>query len=207
MARSGDIGRGQSPVDICGWIPSDGPSPKFEYASVAVRVERLQGLPLIQFARGSGLRLGDDRFRLLQIHWHTPAEHTIEGEEFAAELHLVHRNEQRELLVAGTVYRIGEADDAIQRLIEESPQTGQEEGAVPSLCAADYAPDALGFYHYSGSLTAPPFSEPVQWYVGRTIRTVSQRQVEQLQALTHGPNARALQDRNGRSIVFVGCEM
>ena len=77
MASSGNIGRGQSPIDICGWIASDGPPPKFEYANSAVRVERLQGLPMIQFARGSGLRLGDDRFRLLQIHWHTPAEHTI----------------------------------------------------------------------------------------------------------------------------------
>ncbi len=207
MAKSGDIGRGQSPIDICGWIASDGPPPKFEYASSAVRVERRQGLPMIQFARGSELRLGDDRFRLLQIHWHTPAEHTIEGEEFAAELHLVHRNEQRELLVVGSVYCVGEADAAIQRVIDEMPQTGQEDGAVLSLSAADYAPDAVGFYHYSGSLTAPPFSEPVQWYVSRTIRTVSRRQVEQLQALTNGPNARPMQDRNGRSIVFVGCDL
>ena len=90
---------------------------------------------------------------------------------------------------------------------KNSLQTDQGEGAILSLSAADYAPNAVGFYHYSGSLTAPPFSEPVQWYVSRTIKTVSQRQVEQLQALTNGPNGRPMQDRDGRSIVCVGCEM
>ena len=90
---------------------------------------------------------------------------------------------------------------------KNSLQTGQEEGAVLSLSAADYALDAVGFYYYSGSLTAPPFSEPVQWYVSRTIKTVSRRQAEQLQALTNGPNGRPMQDRNVRSIVCVGCEM
>ena len=90
---------------------------------------------------------------------------------------------------------------------KNSLQTDQEEGAVLSLSAADYAPDAVGFYHYNGSLTAPPFSEPVQWYVSRTIKTVSRRKAEQLQALTNGPNGRPMQDRNGRSIVCVGCEM
>ena len=205
MSTTGNMGNGQSPIDISDWLASDDAVPEFAYASDAARVERVQGLPMIHFARGSELRLGEDRFRLLQLHWHTPAEHTIEGEEFAAEIHFVHINEREDLLVVGTVYQLGEADAGLQRIIEETPPAGEEEGVVPSMSAADHAPESDGFYHYTGSLTAAPFSEPVQWYVGRSVRTASQRQIEQLQALTAGPNARALQDRNDRTILCVGC--
>ena len=205
MSTTGNLGNGQSPIDISDWLASETAAPEFDYDSNAIRVERLQGLPMIHFARGSELRLGEDRFRLLQLHWHTPAEHTIEGEEFAAEVHFVHINERDDLLVVGTAYQLGEADAGLQRIIDETPPAGEEEGVVPAVSAADHAPESDGFYHYTGSLTAAPFSEPVQWYVGRSVRTASQRQIEQLQALTGGPNARSLQDRNDRTILCVGC--
>ena len=207
MAITGELGSGQSPIDIADWVESDEDAPELAYSSGAARVERLQGLPMIHFARGSELHLGNGRFRLLQVHWHTPAEHTIAAEEFDAEVHFVHINQREELLVVGVVYRLGDADIGLQQIIEETPPAGKEDGAVPSLFAGDLAPVSDGFYHYTGSLTAAPFSEPVQWYVARSVRTASQRQVEQLQALTGGPNARSLQDRAERTILCVGCGM
>ena len=205
----GDIGGGQSPIDMSGWIESDAPAPKFEYASAAVSVKRQQGLPLIHFARGSRLRSGDEAFELLQLHWHTPAEHTIEGQEFAAELHHVHQNEANQLnqlLVVGTVYRLGAADSSIQLLLDSLIAGSEDQLDLDTdspLSAADVAPASDGFYHYSGSLTAPPYSEPVRWYLSRAARSISQDQVERLQALTNGPNARPLQDRNDRRIRLV----
>ncbi|MDE2745318.1 MAG: carbonic anhydrase family protein [Chloroflexota bacterium] len=200
-----DLGNGQSPIDISDWLASNDAAPEFAYGSNASRVERVQGLPMIHFHSGSEVRLGADRYRLLQLHWHTPAEHTTEAEEFDAELHFVHINEQDDLLVVGVVYRLGKTDENLQQIIDQTPPAGAEDGKVPSLSAGGLAPRSDGFYHYTGSLTAAPFSEPVQWYLARTVRTVSQRQVEQLQSLTGGPNARALQDRNERRIICVGC--
>ena len=199
------LGSGQSPIDLSDWVESDGLAPTFEYASEAVRVERAQGFVIVHFDRGSRLRIGDAAYRLLQLHWHTPAEHAIAGREFAAEVHFVHLNAREELLVVGAIYRRGEPDDGLQRIIHATPAAGQEADFAPSLSAADHAPESDGFFHYTGSLTAPPFSEPVQWYIGRTVNTVSQRQVEDLQTLAGGPNARALQDRNARAIHCVGC--
>ena len=204
-SAANDIGGGQSPIDICDVVETAVSGPSFEYAGEAARVERVQGLPVIFFDRNSELRIGDFRYRLLQLHWHTPAEHTIDGEEFAAEVHYVHLNEAEELLVVGVVYRLGEPDHELQRIIDEARQALAADQAAPSLTAADHAPAGGGFYHYIGSLTAPPFSEPVQWYVARLAGTASQSQVEQLQVLTAGPNARPLQDRNGRTILCAGC--
>ncbi len=205
MTTAADLGNGQSPIDITDWVASAEAAPEIAYGSDAIRVERVQGLPMIHFDRGSEVLLGDDRFRLLQLHWHTPAEHTIDADEFDAEVHFVHINPRDELLVVGVVYRVGDADQSLQRIIDQTPAAGQEDGVVPSLSAADHAPQSNGFYHYTGSLTAAPFSEPVQWYLARTTGTLSRRQFEQLQALTGGPNARPLQDRNERTVLCVGC--
>lgn len=205
MTTNGDLGSGQSPIDITDWRESQAPAPRFAYASRANRVERTQGFVMFHFDGGSELLLGEERYRLLQLHWHTPAEHTVDGEEFAAEVHFVHVNERDELLVVGTVYQLGEPDVGLQQVIDGTPAVGEEEGVTLSLAAAEHVPESDGYYHYVGSLTAAPFSEPVQWYVGRSVRTIAQRQAEQLQALAGGPNARALQDRDGRTIVCVGC--
>ncbi len=197
-----DLGNGQSPIDISNCERSDGPAPTSDYRGAAAAVER-RPLPLITFERGSEVRVGGDAYRLLQVHWHTPAEHTLEGAEFAAEVHLVHIGADDQLLVVGTIYELGEADPAVQRLIDET-RRAEAEGDAPQLDATEVAPSPGGYYHYVGSLTAPPFSEPVQWWLRQTIGTVSPRQVEQLQMLTNGPNARPLQDRNGRTILCCG---
>lgn len=206
MTTPADLGQGQSPIDISDWIESEAAAPTFEYASDAARVERSQGFVMIHFDRGSEVRVGGESYRLLQLHWHTPAEHTIDGEEFAAEAHFVHVNEQEELLVVAALYVLGPADEKMQRIIEESGDDDSDVGAVPALSAVDHTPESDGFYHYVGSLTAAPFSEPVLWYVGRDVRAVSERQVEQLQSLTGGPNARPLQERLGRAVLCVGCQ-
>ncbi|MYE07114.1 MAG: carbonic anhydrase family protein [Chloroflexi bacterium] len=205
MTTSAEMGTGQSPIDISDWAASDAHAPMFDYASNANRVERAQGFVMFHFDRGSQLLLGDASYGLLQFHWHTPAEHTIEGDEFAAEVHFVHVNEDDQLLVVGTVYRLGEADEGLEQIIAATPPAGEEGDVVPRLSAAYHVPDSDDFFHYVGSLTAAPFSEPVQWYVARTIRTISQRQVEQLEMLAGGANARPLQDLNQRTILCVGC--
>lgn len=197
-----DLGTGQSPIDISDCQPSDAPTPATDYVSAAAAVER-QPLPLITFEPGSELRLGADRYRLLQVHWHTPAEHTVEGAEFAAEVHLVHIGGGDQLLVVGTMYELGEADPSVQQLIDETMRS-ELEGAAPKLAATALAPPPGGYYHYSGSLTAAPFSEPVLWWLRQQVGTVSPQQVKQLQALTNGPNARPLQDRHGRRVLCCG---
>ena len=202
MGEATDLGNGQSPIDITGCVPSVAPAPIASYGTSATALER-SPLPLITFERGSTISVGDESYRLLQVHWHTPAEHFVDGQDFAAELHLVHIGEGDQLLVVGTIYQLGDADAAVQRMIEEAIRA-ESSGGAPQLSSAEFNPPSGRYSHYVGSLTAPPFSEPVLWYLSDQIGTVSERQVEQLQALTNGANARPLQDRNGRPILCCG---
>ncbi|MCY3569626.1 MAG: carbonic anhydrase family protein [Chloroflexi bacterium] len=194
-----ELGNGQSPIDIVGCVPSDAPSPVAAYRTRASGVER-NPLPLVTFEPGSAVGVGEDAYRLLQVHWHTPAEHTVDGQEFAAEVHLVHIGADNRLLVVGTIYEFGDADPVVQQMIDETIRA-EAAGDAPQLDAAAFTPPAGGYTHYVGSLTAPPFAEPVLWYLSERIGVVSEAQVEQLQGLTNGPNARPLQDLNGRTIL------
>lgn len=208
MNTSEDMGSGQSPIDITDWVESDAPAPIFAYTDDAARIIEGPGPLTFSFQPVNHLLLGKESFQLLQFHWHTPAEHTLDGEEFAIEMHFVHANARMEHVVVGSVYRVGERDAELQQIIEAKRNAREWVGGhiwSTDLLAKDQVPESDGFYHYTGSLTTAPFSEPVQWYVGRSVRTISERQAEQLQVLSGGANARPLQDRNGRTIVCVGC--
>jgi len=61
-------------------------------------------------------------------------------------------------------------------------------------------PNTGRYYHYKGSLTTPPCSEGVRWFVLQTPISVSAEQIAKFQqAVT--PNARPLQPTNKRLVV------
>jgi carbonic anhydrase len=60
-----------------------------------------------------------------------------------------------------------------------------------------------GYYHYEGSLTTPPCSESVRWYVLSRKAPITLAVVESFKALFPSPsNSRPLQDLNDRRIVW-----
>jgi carbonic anhydrase len=55
------------------------------------------------------------------------------------------------------------------------------------------------FYHYKGSLTTPPYTESVDWYVLSNIYEASPEQIQRINEL-EGDNARHIQAVYGREI-------
>jgi carbonic anhydrase len=51
---------------------------------------------------------------------------------------------------------------------------------------------AGNFYHYQGSLTTPPYTETVQWFVFKPINTASPEQIKTISTI-EGNNARHIQ--------------
>merc|ERR1712154_9242 len=43
-------------------------------------------------------------FKLVQFHFHTPSEHTIDSKQYDMEMHLVHVNEKNEIAVLGFIF-------------------------------------------------------------------------------------------------------
>ena len=191
----------QSPVDLVGYVSGGTEPVTFDYTTAAVQARNNGHTVYLDFDPGSGVSVGGRRYELLGVHFHSPGEHLLDGEAFAAELHLVHQDSDGNLAVVGLLFRMGNPSLLVEDLLGLAPATGVEADIGGGPSAAEYVPQDSGYYGYAGSLTTPPCSEGVRWMVMQGIGTVSEDQVEILQSLTHGPNNRPPQPIGDRRIV------
>ncbi len=190
----------QSPIDITGYERAAAPALAFSYDGAVSGAALVRGSVVVEFAPGSGVTLAGRRYELLSAHMHSPAEHWVDGEEFAAELHIVHEEASGSALVVGVLYRLGAPSPILQSMLD----TASRDVSDFTNGAAAFTPRSAAFYYYTGSKTTPPCQEPVEWVVMRDAATVSPDQVDALRLLSGGPNNRPLQPLGGRKIALVG---
>lgn len=150
----------------------------------------------------AAVRLGGTRYELLQFHFHTPAEHRLDGRRFPVEQHFVHRGPDGETLVLGLFLAPGGPGGTVQDAVL---------GALPQECGperevagdlADALPRELSTFRYQGSLTTAPYSEPVSWLVLEQHRKVAAASVTAYRKLFPDGDARELQPLNGRVVQY-----
>jgi carbonic anhydrase len=81
------------------------------------------------------------------------------------------------------------------------PPPGQKEKAVPgvTLDLAQLLPSVRGYYTFEGSLTIPPCSEGVRWFVLKRVMQAKSGEIL-LFATRYPDNARPTQATHGRVI-------
>ena len=148
---------------------------------------------------GGYATIDGERFDLLQFHFHTPSEHTIDGRNYPMEVHFVHKNAEGRLAVIGVLMMPGGENSLFSTIMEKAPK---EEGSasVGMIEQRGMIAPIDGVYRYQGSLTTPPCSETVLWTVLSTPILVSQKDVEAFQAL-FPMNARPIQPVNRRYVL------
>ncbi|KAL2328585.1 hypothetical protein Fmac_022012 [Flemingia macrophylla] len=62
------------------------------------------------------LKLNGTQYLLKQCHWHSPAEHTMDGKRFGLEFHMVHQTPSGQTAVLAILYRVSEKADAFLEL-------------------------------------------------------------------------------------------
>ncbi|KAL7750317.1 hypothetical protein RI367_004089 [Sorochytrium milnesiophthora] len=137
------------------------------------------------------------QYALAQFHFHTPGEHRIDGHYADAEMHLVHKDSAGNTLVIG--FRINTSQrasvDIWDNVIKHMPPSkASPPGHLDTLdirCLAQLAA-ANPYFSYVGSLTAPPCTENVRWYVSAAQLTMTLEQLEDVRARL-GFNARETQ--------------
>ncbi|GAB2300719.1 hypothetical protein Dimus_034756 [Dionaea muscipula] len=172
------------------------------------------GLSIKEQVKGaSALVIDGKTYRLLQVHWHTPSEHLLNGVKYAAELHQVHQAEEDgSLAVVGILYKYGKPDRLVAKI-----QSHLDELADLKHCG-DHGKDEIflrhfdnkalrrrprRYYRYFGSLTTPPCDENVIWTVMTKVKTMSKEQVASLSdslCALNKRNARPVQPLNGRKV-------
>ena len=192
-----DAGLNQSPIDL--GTPNARGDVQLDTnfgdadGTIALGEEKVQ----VDFAAGLGMNSGGKEFNLIQVHFHTPAEHAVDGERYPLVAHFVHATEAGELGVLGVMFEEGAANPALTTIVDG---VGKGKGTAVSFDVSDMVPDELDVYRYMGSLTTPPCSEGVNWHVAEAPMTASAEQIAAMEA-NLGPSARSLQPLGSRLLV------
>ncbi|WP_282085602.1 carbonic anhydrase [Aquimarina algiphila] len=150
---------------------------------------------------GSYASLDNINYDLLQFHFHTGSEHTVNGKRYPMEMHLVHQDPITKLLgVVGVFFEEGEENDVLEEYLDDLPeQKGDHFTNTSTFKVEDLLPGDMDFYTYGGSLTTPGCSEIVTWFVVKESITASTEQLEKFESIMH-KNYRPTQDLNGRIV-------
>lgn len=152
----------------------------------------------------ASLRFGGQHYELLQFHFHAPSEHTIDGEHAEVELHFVHSDGEGHLAVVAVLFFEGtvEHPEVAEFLTRESVARPGSEMVDPTtaLDVRDFLPDSLDYYTYDGSLTTPPATEGVRWFVLKQPLHMSRTQIEAIDRVYYSNN-RPTQPLNARFVL------
>jgi carbonic anhydrase len=124
-------------------------------------------------AQGGTIVFNGETFKLLQFHFHGKSEHTVDGKRYDMVAHMVHQNPKtKQLAVVAVFFQEGKNNPMLDNIIRN---VNKEISINPK----DLLPDnTVHYYHYVGSLTTPPCSENVQWYLLKTPQTASKSQID-----------------------------
>ena len=152
----------------------------------------------------SSITLDGIRFELVQVHFHAPSEHRIDGRSFPLETHLVHRSGDGELAVVGVLAVAGDANPVYETVVAGLPRAVGDDRHLEDVDTAEdeLLPDSDRYHRYDGSLTTPPCSEGVRWVVIADPVELSREQLDAFAAVLHDNN-RPLQPLNGRRIGLI----
>ena len=152
------------------------------------------------------------KYDFKQMHFHTPSEHLVDGMTFPMEMHIVSttplkdKNTIPSYLVIGILFKEGKNNKFLDEFLNKIPKAEHtlapvEIGAVKldDLLDSKELNDVKNFYHYPGSLTTPPYTQTVQWFVFKYIMEASPEQIEAINAI-EGNNARHIQGIFARSV-------
>lgn len=199
-----ESGGEQSPINLSSAAPvAEAPDLVQHYISAAgAFVNTGHTLQFTPANAAATLTIGQDAFALAQLHFHSPAEHTIDRRAYPLELHFVHRNQLGRLAVVGVFFEEGTENPAINALLQHLPHgQGADAATHPNLDLAALLPADRTYYAYAGSLTTPPCTEGVRWNVLRTPVTASAQQIAALREAL-GASSRHVQPVNQRTVML-----
>jgi carbonic anhydrase len=201
-------GSSQSPIDFVyasstAYVPSRHPPGyrrvrprpiEFSYRPTPARVINDAHVLQVPYQPGSFIRIEGRKYELVRLDFHFPSEHRIRGMPYPMEVQLVHQGPFGEMGIVGIFALPGRPNRSMQVISDFLPSTKGEErrGDGVWINAADFLPRRKSYYHYEGSLTTPPCTEGVQWYVLKNPVEVSAAQIARTRAL-YPYNARPVQ--------------
>ncbi len=197
-------GHEQSPIDIRGAHLNKALKPiEFHYIAGSVTLEHNGHAVIVHVYPGSYIVAGGVRYALVQFHFHHPAEEAVKGKLTDMDIHLVHKSadgKQAVVAIRLAEDRTTAPNAVLAPLWPHLPtKAGETEKVTEMINPGGLLPSDRGYWTYIGSLTVPPCTEDVRWFVLEEEVTLSRDQLQAFAALFK-VNSRPLQDPHGRRI-------
>jgi len=137
---------------------------------------------------GSTFRVsGDDKSTsiLQYVVFHSPSEHVFtdaNGNDirYAGELQLHHRTTDGRMVVVAVLLKVNAPSPFIDKLFGKLPKTCESTTTKEPVKFEDILPFSRSYYMYYGSLTSPPCTDGVTWYVLREQASLSLEQLQKI---------------------------
>ena len=194
-------GAAQSPIDVDTVKEENLVNLAFNYNPSNVNILNNGHTVEVVYDPGSSFTVDGEQYDLKQFHFHAPSEHTVDGQFAAIELHLVHETADGKKAVVAVLINEGAANPAFTPVWRHLPATETAETTydVP-VNAASFLPADQTTFRYAGSLTTPPCTEGVSWFIMIHPVEMSAEQIAAFQAIYDG-NHRPVQPVNDRTIL------
>ena len=203
-----DTGKSQSPIDI---RSMDGVQNDFE---LTFDYHDADGVPF--FNTGHTVQVGLDTLveldtlevritdyvipdaTLQQFHFHTPSENTLNGEHFDMEVHFLHSYSVDNFVVVGVWIESGDDECDFLKQLQDAG-IPQKKDDLEIIDLSSYIDFGDQFYSFAGSLTIPPCTENVDWYVKVHPVICTASQIEAFSSVI-GVTNRPVQPLNSRIV-------
>jgi carbonic anhydrase len=195
-------GKQQSPIDLKGArLSADAKPIEFHYISSSMTLSNTGHTVMVTPKPGSYIVADGVRYELVEFHFHHPGEETVNGKLSDMSVQFVHKSAEGKLAIVSVRLNEGNANVLLAGLWEHLPKTvGATDKMTQMLNPGALLPADRGYWAYDGSLTEPPCTEGVRWFVMEQVVEISRDQLRAFGAL-YKVNSRLLQDRHGRKIV------
>ena len=100
------------------------------------------------------------------------------------------------------MFEEGKENSVLKQIWSKMPQKVTESSCgLDSANIKEILPANKAYYRFSGSLTTPPCSEGVRWFVMQEYSHISKSQVEKFAKIVHGHNNRDVLELNARKVI------
>ena len=178
-------GHHQSPIDIRNPQKADLPPIQFDYKPSPLHIIDNGHTVMVNYGPGSFMSVDGKKYALKQFHFHRPSEEKINGNGYEMVVHLVHADQEGNLAVVAVLLQKGDDNPLVHELWSDLPKVKEKEELLDNvqIDAAGLLPAERGYFTFAGSLTTPPCSENVTWFVLKHPVTVSAAEIAQFSKL------------------------
>ncbi|RMG91875.1 MAG: carbonic anhydrase family protein [Zetaproteobacteria bacterium] len=153
----------------------------------------------VETENGGYIVANGKRFDLLQFHFHSPSENQVDGKPYDMVAHFVHKAKDGQLAVIAVMFEKGKSNAALRKVWKKMPKEVGESAGYRGLNLNAILPKDRSYYHFTGSLTTPPCSENVEWFVLKHPVSIGAKQLSKFHKLYNG-NVRPTNPLNGRVV-------